>query len=373
MTNIQAKKIVGDLLASAGVTLNGSAPYDIQVTNDDFYRRVLQKGILGLGETYMDGCWHCPRLDQLTDRLLRAQIDKKVKKNWRLLWGVLRSQIFNMQKRSRAFQVGEQHYDAGNDLYRAMLDKRMLYTCAYWKEAQDLDTAQEAKMDLICRKIELKPGMHILEYGCGFGAFAKYAAEKYKAHVTGMTVSREQAKLGRKMCEGLPVDILVEDYRDIKGSFDRVVSIGIMEHIGYKNYRTYMQRAYENLKDDGIAFIHTIGGNRSTTKANCWTDTYIFPNGMIPSIAQLSMAMEGLFVMEDWHNFGEDYDKTLMAWHDNFEKAWPQLKSRYDERFYRMWRFYLLTSAGSFRSRHLQLWQIAMTKPGRRQPVCRLS
>ena len=373
MINIQAKKIVADLLAPSGVTLNGSAPYDVEVTHDEFYKRVLQEGILGLGEAYMDDWWHCPRLDQLTDRLLRAQIDKKVQKNWRLLCGVLRSKIFNMQKRSRAFQVGEQHYDAGNDLYRAMLDKRMLYTCAYWKDRQDLDTAQEAKMDLICRKIELKPGMRVLEYGCGFGAFAKYAAEKYGAHVTGMTVSKEQAKLGREMCRGLPVEILLEDYRKISGKYDRVISIGIMEHVGYKNYRTYMLRAHENLKDDGIAFIHTIGGNQGTTKANRWTNKYIFPNGMIPSIAQLSKAMEGLFVMEDWHNFGEDYDKTLMAWHDNFETAWPQLKRRYDDRFYRMWRFYLLTSAGSFRARHLQLWQIVLTKPGRRQPVCRLS
>ena len=373
MTNMQAKKIVADLLSIAGVTLNGSAPYDIHVTNEKFYNRVLRDGILGLGEAYMDDWWHCPHLDHLTDRLLRANIHQKVQENRRLLWGVLRSKIFNLQRSGRAFQVGEQHYDAGNDLYRAMLDKRMLYTCAYWKNKDNLDDAQEAKLDLICRKIELKPGMRVLEYGCGFGSFAKFAAENYGAHVTGMTVSREQAKLGRELCDGLPVEILLEDYRKIKGSFDRVISIGIIEHVGYKNYRTYMQRAYENLKDDGIAFIHTIGGNQSTTKANRWTDAYIFPNGMIPSIAQLSKAMEGLFVMEDWHNFGEDYDKTLMAWHANFEAAWPQLKGRYDDRFYRMWRFYLLTSAGSFRSRHLQLWQIAMTKPGRSQPICRLS
>ena len=364
---------MADLLSFAGVALNGSAPYDIQVTNDNFYNRVLREGILGLGESYMDGWWHCSHVDQLTNRLLRAKIDKKVQKNWRLLWGVFRSKILNMQKISRAFQVGEQHYDLGNDLYRAMLDKRMLYTCAYWKDSQDLDEAQAAKLDLICRKIGLKPGMSVLEYGCGFGAFAKFAAENYGAHVTGMTVSKEQARLGKEMCKGLPVEILLEDYRKMSGTYDRIISIGIMEHVGYKNYWTYMQRAYENLEYDGIAFIHTIGGNQSNTKANRWTDKYIFPNGMIPSIAQLSKAMEGLFVMEDWHNFGEDYDKTLMAWHANFEAAWPHLKGRYDDRFYRMWRFYLLTSAGAFRSRQLQLWQIVMTKPGRRQPICRLS
>jgi len=372
MTNNQAKKIVAGLFDCAGVTLNGNKPYDIQVKNENFYKRVLRDGFLGIGEAYMDDWWRCPNLDLLTERVLRANIRQKVDKNWGLRWAILKSRIFNLQKTNRSFQVGEQHYDAGNDLYRAMLDKRMLYTCAYWKNSDNLDAAQEAKLDLVCRKIGLEPGMTVLEFGCGFGAFAKYAAEKYGVHVTGVTVSKEQAKLGREICKGLPVEILLEDYRNINGKYDRVISIGIMEHVGYNNYRTYMERTDETLKDDGIAFIHTIGSNQSSTTVNRWTNKYIFPNGMIPSIAQISIAMEGLFVMEDWHNFGEDYDKTLMAWHDNFEKSWPDLKAHYSDRFYRMWRFYLLTSAGSFRARHLQLWQIVMTKTGKKQPACRI-
>ncbi len=373
MTTNQAKYFVSRLLNHAGITLNGNQPYDLQVHNENFYKRILQDGILGFGEAYMDEWWTCARLDQLTDRLARANIRNEIKKNWKIGLAILRSKYSNRQKPSRSFEVGEKHYDVGNDLYKAMLDKRLLYTCGYWKNSDNLDAAQEAKLDLVCRKIGLEPGMTVLEFGCGFGSFAKYAAERYGARVTGLTVSKEQAKLGKEMCKGLPVEILLEDYREIDGQYDRVISIGIMEHVGYKNYRTYMQRTYETLKDDGIAFIHTIGGNRSVTKANRWTDKYIFPNGMIPSMAQLSKAMEGLFVMEDWHNFGEDYDRTLMAWHDNFEKAWPDLKAHYDDRFYRMWRFYLLTSAGSFRSRNLQLWQMVMTKPGRKQPDCRVS
>ena len=373
MTDNPAKNLVARLLKSAGVTLNGDKPYDIQVKNETLYERILRDGILGFGEAYMDDWWTCARLDQLTDRLARADIRKQIKSNWTIGLAILRSKLINLQKPSRSFQVGEQHYDAGNDLYKAMLDKRMLYTCGYWKNSDNLDAAQEAKLDLVCRKIGLEPGMTVLEFGCGFGSFAKYAAEKYGAHVTGLTVSKEQAKLGREMCRGLPVEIRLEDYRNISGQYDRVISIGIMEHVGYKNYRTYMQRTYETLKDDGIAFVHTIGRNRSVIRANRWTEKYIFPNGMIPSMAQLSKAMEGLFVMEDWHNFGEDYDLTLMAWHDNFEKAWPDLKAHYDDRFYRMWCFYLLTSAGSFRSRRLQLWQMVMTKPGRTQPQCRIS
>ena len=234
------------------------------------------------------------------------------------------------------------------------------------------EEAQEAKLELICKKICLKPKMTILELGCGWGSFAKYAALKYGVRVLGITVSRAQVELGNQLCRGLPVEIKLQDYREVKGEFDRVISIGMFEHVGYKNYRTYMETVHRNLKDNGIAFIQTIGKNVSSTSVDPWTHKYIFPNGLIPSIRQIGSAMEGLFVMEDWHNFGSDYDKTLMAWHNNFENAWPNLKKNYDERFYRMWKYYLLSCAGAFRSRSLSLWQIVMTKPGTIQPACRI-
>jgi cyclopropane-fatty-acyl-phospholipid synthase len=163
----------------------------------------------------------------------------------------------------------------------------------------------------------------------------------------------------------------LQDYREVEGEYDAVISIGVMEHVGYKNYHTYMDVVDRCLKPDGIAFIHTIGGNASITTGEPWTDKYIFPNGMLPSITQLGKAMEGKFVMEDWHNFGPYYDNTLMAWHKNFNDAWPRLKDKYDERFHRMWNYYLLSSAGGFRSRSQQLWQIVMTRPGTPQPECR--
>lgn len=357
----------------AGVAINGDRPFDIQIHNENLYERILRGGALALGESYMDGWWDCRSLDQFIDRILRARLEDRIKKDWKLIWHILQSRIFNLQKSSRAFQVGKRHYDIGNDFYQQMLDKRMLYTGAYWKNAKDLDEAQEAKLELVCRKIGLEPGMTVLELGCGWGSFAKYAAEKYGVKVTGVTVSKEQVELGRKMCNGLPVEIKLQDYRSVSGKYDRVISIGIMEHVGYKNYRTYMKIVNRTLKDDGIALIHTIGSNISDTTSNPWTTKYIFPNGMIPSIAQIGRAMEGLFVMEDWHNFGPDYDKTLMAWYNNFEMAWPDFKDKYGERFYRMWCYYLLSSAGAFRSRHIQLWQIVMTKPGREQPNCRFS
>ena len=356
----------------AGITINGSRPFDIKVLNDDFYVRVLKMPALGLGESYMDRWWDCTALDQFIEKILRANLPRKVRKDWYAALNILKARLYNLQRLQRAFMIGEHHYDIGNDLYQRMLDKRMQYTCGYWKNADTLEQAQAAKLELVCRKIGLEPGMKVLELGCGFGGFAKYAAEKYNVTVTGFTVSRHQAEYARKDCKGLDVDIRFEDYRSATGIYDRVVSIGLMEHVGYKNYRSYMELTSRLLKDEGVAFIHTIGGNVSRKICNPWTSKYIFPNSVLPSIAQLGKAMEGLFIIEDLHNFGEDYDKTLMAWYDNFDSTWPEIKEKYGDRFYRMWKYYLLSCAGGFRSRYMQLWQMVLTKPGRTQPSCRM-
>jgi len=373
MAKQTAELIVRDLFSEADIEVNGNQPWDIQVHDNRLYKRVLHDAALGLGESYMDGWWDCDALDEFIAKILRADLEKKVKGSWRIKLHYLRSMVFNLQKPSRSQRVAKQHYDLGNDLYRAMLDKRLNYTCAYWKGADNLNDAQEAKLDLVCKKINAKPEMRILELGCGWGSFAKYAAEKYGAHVVGVNISKEQVELGKELCKGLPVELRLQDYREVSGTYDAVVSIGIMEHVGYRNYRAYMKIVDRCLKRDGIAFVHTIGGNKSLTTTNPWTEKYIFPGGLLPSIAQLGSAMEGLFVMEDWHNFGPDYDQTLLAWHSNFENAWGDLKHNYDERFYRMWRFYLLSSAGGFRARNTQLWQIVMTKPGTPQPCCRVN
>jgi len=368
MRSDSAESVIRELLAQAGVEVGGGRPFDIRVNDRRFYRRVVVEASLGFGESYMDGWWDCAALDQLLDRILRARLDRKVSGGWRIRWHVLRSRLFNLQKPSRAGAVARRHYDLGNDFYRAMLGRTMQYTCAYWRDAAELDEAQEAKIDLVCRKVGLRPGMSVLELGCGWGGFARWAAEKYGVRVTAYNLSREQVQFAREACEGLPVEIVHDDYRDARGTYDAVVSVGIMEHVGYKNYHTYMELAHRCLAEDGVAFTHTIGANISATTSNPWTTKYIFPNGMLPSIAQLSAAMEGLFVVEDWHNFGPDYDRTLMAWHRNFLTAWPTFAERYGDRFRRMWEFYLLSSAAAFRARSTQLWQIVMTREGRRQP-----
>lgn len=272
----KAKQLIQNLLTEAGISINGNNPWDIQVKNEQFYRRVLADGSLALGEAYMDGWWDAERLDEFFSKLLSAKLDKKVAPPFDALASLIESRIFNAQKRSRAFDIGERHYDIGNDLYEAMLDKRMTYTCGYWQsldlKPENLDLAQEAKLDLVCRKLGLKPGDSVLDIGCGWGSFAKFAAEKYGARVTGITVSKEQVALGNVMCQGLPVEIKLMDYRDLHEAHDHVVSLGMFEHVGQKNYREYMAVAHRSLKDGGLFLLHTIGGNQSATKTDPWID-----------------------------------------------------------------------------------------------------
>jgi cyclopropane-fatty-acyl-phospholipid synthase len=359
------KNLAEELLKLAGVEINGKNPWDIQIYNEKFYKRAIAEGDLGLGESYMDSWWEADKVDQLICKIQEAKLNEKIRQKFSILLRLFKARLFNLQSKRKAFNIGERHYDLGNDLFQNMLDKRMNYSCGYWKDAQGLDEAQENKLKLICEKIQLKPGMRVLDIGCGWGAFGKYAAEKYSVEVVGITVSKEQAELGRRLCTGLPVEIRLLDYRDVDEKFDRLVSVGMIEHVGYKNYRRFFEIANKCLNDDGLFLLHTIGNNRSEKALDLWTDKYIFPNGLLPSIVQLGKGFEDLFIMEDWHNFGADYDKTLMAWYDNFDKNWDKIKNRYSERFYRMWKYFLLSAAGSFRSRsYNQLWQIVLSRNG---------
>lgn len=359
-----AKSLITKLLALPKITINGGNPWDIQVHNNHFYRRLLSEGSLALGESYMDKWWDCPHLDQFIARVLSAKLTSQVKANYRLLAHTLITKLFNLQTKKRALTVGKAHYDLGNDLFSCMLDTRMNYTCGYWKNARTLDEAQEAKLKLSCEKLQLSPGMRILDIGCGFGALAKYAAENYGVSVVGVTISKEQCEYAQKNCAGLPVDIRFQDYRDVSETFDCVVSLGMFEHVGRKNYKTYMQQVKKNLKKGGLFLLHTIGTNDKESGSDPWIHKYIFPNGQLPLVENIAQAAEGLFVMEDWHNFGSDYDKTLLAWYENFTRHWDSLKSRYGERFYRMWTYYLLSCAGAFRARDIQLWQIVFSDNG---------
>jgi len=360
----KAESTVRGLLALASIEINGPNAYDIQVNDQQFFQLLLSGGPLGLGEAYMDGLWDCEALDDFIYRVLRADLEHSISP-LKLLLPVIQAKLVNLQSSRKAFRIGEHHYDIGNELYKLMLDPRMVYTCGYWKDADNLNDAQEAKLDLICRKVGLQPGMRVLDLGCGWGSFAGFAAERYGVEVVGVTVSKEQIEYGQQRYKDLNVDLRFQDYRDVNEQFDRVVSIGILEHVGPKNYATFMQVVKRNLKDDGLYLLHTIGTNTKSLSVDPWTNKYIFPGGVLPVLQQIDAATEGVFILEDLHNIGTHYDPTLMAWMANVDAHREEIKNLgYDERFYRMWRYYLLGAAGSDRARRNQLWQIVFSKKG---------
>ncbi|GGI89059.1 cyclopropane fatty acyl phospholipid synthase [Legionella impletisoli] len=355
------------LLERCDIRLNGTRPWDIRVHNDAVFSRVIKEGTLGLGEAYMEGWWDCDQLDVLFDRFLKSQLDTQIKPPLHIMMTNLMARMVNLQNKRRAIQ-GVQHYNIGNNLFKAMLDERMIYSCAYFKNTNNLDEAQTAKLKLSCEKLHLEPGMRLLDVGCGWGGLAKYAAENYGVSVVGITLSKEQYELAKKNCKGLDVEIRLQDYRDLHEPFDRVVSIGMFEHVGHINYNAYMRTIHKCLKEQGLFLLHTIGVDKTSYIADPWIRKYIFPNGMLPSMAQISQTSEPYFTLEDLHNFGPYYDKTLLAWRDNFVQNWDKLSKHYDERFYRMWLYYLLSCAGGFRARGMQLWQIVLSKGGYPMP-----
>ncbi|HET6432247.1 cyclopropane fatty acyl phospholipid synthase [Dyella sp.] len=363
MSSDSLQRKAEQLLAQAGIQINGDRPCDLRVHDERLYARVFSHGSLGLGEAYMDGWWDATDLPGLFTRMLSSQLDRELRTLDTLL-AHLKARFLNRQRGEHAYDVAQIHYNLGNDLFRAMLGKRLVYSCGYWAQADNLDDAQVAKLDLVCRKLQLKRGQRVLDIGCGWGEALKFAAERYGVHGVGITVSTEQAAFARELCAGLPIEIRVQDYREIDESFDAVYSIGMFEHVGGRNYRSYFETVQRCLKEDGLSVLHTIGSHGAPAQTDPWIEKYIFPNSMIPAASQLSAALEGLFVVEDWHNFGADYDRTLMAWRDNFDRAWDSLSDRYDERFRRMWRFYLGVSAAVFRSRRDQLWQLVLSPRG---------
>jgi len=367
-----AERMVRDLLTRADVVINGTRPWDIAVHNKAFYTRVVRDGAVGLGESYMDGWWDAAHLDEFFFRVLRAGIDSVGMRGLAARLLALKSRVANMQSRRRAKKVARQHYDLSVDLYESFLDPYNQYTCGYFNGTDDLSAAQEKKLDLICRKLRLSSSDRVLDIGCGWGGFARFAATRYGAHVTGITISDEQHRYAQQHCAGLPVEIRKQDYRDVSGRYDKVLICGMIEHVGYKNFRRLMEVVRRVIADTGLFLLHTIGSDVSARHGNPWAEKYIFPNSMLPSIRQLGAAIEGLFTMEDWHNFSASYDPTLMAWFRNFDRNWSAIEQKYGSRFYRMWKFYLLSFAGAFRARSLQLWQVVLATrgvPGGYEPV----
>ncbi|NKI73803.1 cyclopropane fatty acyl phospholipid synthase [Dickeya sp. CFBP 2040] len=362
--NLPWFQIVNEMLSTADIAINGSRPFDIQVRNPEMYKRVLRDGSLGLGESYMDGWWECERLDMFFHRVIRTRLENQLPHRWQDTLRILIARLTNLQSRRRSWIVGKEHYDLGNDLFTLMLDPYLQYSCGYWTKAETLEQAQQDKLRLICEKLQLRRGMTLLDIGCGWGGLAEFAARHYGVSVTGVTISREQQVLAQQRCQDLEVTIMLQDYRDLDRQFDRIVSVGMFEHVGPKNYPTYFQVVRKNLKPNGLFLLHTIGTNETNLKVDSWMNKYIFPNYCLPSVQHIAQASEPYLVMEDWHNFGADYDRTLMAWHERFQQHWPTLSERYSERFQRMFSYYLNVCAGSFRARDIHLWQVLFSADG---------
>jgi cyclopropane-fatty-acyl-phospholipid synthase len=359
-----SRQIVTKLLNQAGITVNGSREHDMQIHDEKCFDMILNSWSLGLGESYMQGMWTSKKLDTFFSKLFSSSIDHKffTKLKPTLIAHSLKYKFLNLQNIRRAFEVGQKHYDLGNNFFENMLDPNMQYSCGYWEKANNLKDAQINKLDMVCQKLKLKPGDHVLEIGCGWGGFAKYAIKKYKINYTGISISEEQILYAKKHLKNLKANFILSDYRSIQGVFDKVVSIGMFEHVGQKNYRDYFEVAFRSLKKDGLFLLHTIGTSQTKMVTDPWIHKYIFPNGYIPSYNQIAHAAEGFFHLEDWHNFGKDYDLTLQAWYENFKKNWKKNESNYPNTFYKMWEYYLLSCAGYFRSKRGQLWQIVFSR-----------
>ncbi|MFT7521823.1 MAG: cyclopropane-fatty-acyl-phospholipid synthase [Kiritimatiellia bacterium] len=368
---MKAQHIIEELLAGVDIQVGGDRPWDIWVEDERLFTRIVRHGSLGAGEAYMDGWWGSERLDQTMTRIVEADLARRVHLTPANVLLFLRSRLANLQTRRRSTKVAERHYNLGNDLYLSFLDPYNQYTCGYFVDTDDLNEAQQKKMHMICRKLQIKASDRVLDIGCGWGGFARFAAENYGCHVTGVSISTEQVRYAREFCQGLPVSIEHKDYRDVQGGYDKIVVAGMIEHVGYRNYRGLFEKVHRVLQNDGLFLLHTIGRTTSATATDPWIDRYIFPNSMVPSLQQLSGAAEGLFIVEDLHNFGAQYDPTLMAWQDNLQRNWSTLADHYDDRTKRMFDYYLLSCAGTFRARKTQLWQMVMTKGASRSGYTR--
>jgi len=354
---VNSKLLASQILDRAGVEINGSTPWGIQVHNEKLWDRVISQRQLGLAEAYIDGWWDCNAIDVMLTKLLESDVLGQLRPSFALAGHAIKSTVLNRQTKSRAAKNAKHHYNIGNDLYERMLDPEMVYSCGYWKNESDLASAQIAKLDLICKKLHLEPGMRILDIGCGWGGFLRHAVKNYGVIGVGISPAENQIKIAKDRQGNLNIEYLQQDYRDLTGKFDRIVSIGMMEHVGPKNLQTFFNKCIDLLTPNGVMLHHTISSNVSKLVTDPFFDRYIFPGGVLPSLAQIADATENKLAIEDVHNFGPFYDLTLLEWHKNINAKWHEIP-KYDERFKRMWNYYLLSSAAGFRSRHLQLLQI---------------
>jgi cyclopropane-fatty-acyl-phospholipid synthase len=361
---MHARAFCENLLGQAGVRLNGPNPWDPCVRDERLFERVAAHGSLGLGEAYAEGWWECAALDQFFERVISARLDRTLKPSLELAALTLGSRLHNRQDRAAVWRAARVHYDLPVEIFEATFDRRLTASCAYWAQAEDLDDAQEAKLDLVCRKLGLGRGARVLDIGFGWGAFMGFAARRCGAECVGVTISKQQADYARQRYEGLKVDFRVEDYRSFDEPVDFIASMGMFEHVGPKNYPSFFKLARRCLNDQGLFVLHTIWANDPRPHIDPWLDKYIFPRGVLPTLREITAAVEGRFIIEDIHNFGADYDRTLMAWNAKFQANRAPIEERFGRAFARTWEYYLLSCAAGFRARGIHVGQIVLSPNG---------
>ncbi len=346
-----------ELFALAGIKINGDQPCDIQVRNNAAFVRLFGYGSLGWGEAYVDGYWDCEQLDDFVCRCLIANLTGHFRPSDFLLF--LRARLLN---RSFPTLAVPKHYESGIELFEKMLDQRLIYSSGYWKNATTLNEAQEHKLDLVAEKLGLKAGMKVLDIGCGWGGAIRYFAERYKVSGLAVTTSKNQYDVACQTCKDLPIEIRLHDYREVSEQFDCSYSIEMLGHLKPKHYKHYFQFVNRTLREGGSHLVQVAGSSMRAVRSDPWVQRYIFPGGYVPAPSQLIAAAQASLNLEDWQILTKDHDQTFMAWHENLSAAWKDFEEEVDERTVRMWRYYLLSFAGVFRSNASQLWQIVFSK-----------
>lgn len=353
---------VARIFSIADVAINGTRRWDIRVSDDRFFPSVLFQGSLGLGESYLRGWWTCEDLEELFYRLITGGLERISRALPVHMIGRLADRFVNQQTRDKSLRVAERHYNLGNDLFLSFLGAYKNYSCGLYESTQTLDEAQVAKMEKICHELDLRPGDRLLDVGGGWGEFARFAATRHGCHVTSINIADEQIAYATEYCGDAPVEIRKCDYREISGRYNKIAVIAMLTHVGYKNYRLFMEVMSRCLEPNGLILIETVGGHVSQTNCEPWTDKYIFPGGMIPSLEQLDRSVEGLFHRTRISEFGLSYVRTLRSWHQNLLAAWPTLRHRYDDSTRLMFEYFFLSCAGAFRARDLVYWHVLLSK-----------
>lgn len=350
----------------------------LMINHPGFYKRILTGGSIAAGEAYVDGWWDSPDLTKVVQVLARNLpiLDKlEAKVGWMTALAEKISHKIRRNNKDNARENISAHYDLGNALYSLFLDSKMLYSCAiYRSEQDDLLTAQTHKMDRLCRQLDLKPTDHLLEIGTGWGALAIHAAKHYGCRVTTTTISKEQYDWAKECVEqqglGDKITLLLDDYRDLTGQYDKVVSVEMVEAVGKEYLTTYIKKCQSLLKPGGLLALQTITITDqrydSYSRGVDFIQKHIFPGGFLPSVTVLvnEMTKQSDFVVRDIKDIGLDYARTLSDWHKAFNQNTDKLAQLgYDQRFVRMWRYYFCYCEGGFLERSISTVQLIASRP----------